>query len=129
MLGTIDVNVTPVEGCKAKRPDDSNSTSSCDKQVERAGLKAEISKQVVRKKLAKQRHLVVEKAIHPEYLDSLFPALLEHFEPQVVNVSGCSSRFRPDTTLAIVPLKDILPTFHYLVSVQRRSSQGQRMED
>jgi hypothetical protein len=87
MLDTIDVNVKPAEGCRTKRLDDSAPTNGDYSQVERAGLKAEISKQVIRKKLAKQRHLVVEKAIHPEYLDSLFPALLEHFDPQVVNVS------------------------------------------
>lgn len=54
----------------------------------RSGLKEEIAKQVVRKKLAKLRHLVLEKAISPEYLDSLFPSLLEHFEPQTVTYNG-----------------------------------------
>ena len=51
------------------------------------GLKVTISKMVVRKKLAKQRHLVIDRGINPEYLDSLFPALLELFKPQIVNVS------------------------------------------
>jgi hypothetical protein len=53
----------------------------------KSGVIEEITKQVVRKKLAKQRHLVIEKAIHPEYLDSLFPTLLSNFQPQTVHVS------------------------------------------
>jgi hypothetical protein len=54
----------------------------------RTGLKEEIAKQVVRKKLAKLRHLVLEKAIHPEYLDALFPRLLQLFQPQPVVYNG-----------------------------------------
>ena len=54
----------------------------------RSGLKDEIAKQVVRKKLAKLRHLVLEKAVAPEYLDSLFPKLLERFHPQTVIYNG-----------------------------------------
>jgi hypothetical protein len=54
----------------------------------RSNLKEEIAKQVVRKKLAKLRHLVLEKAIAPDYLDSLFPKLLEHFDPQTVVYNG-----------------------------------------
>lgn len=56
--------------------------------IARAGVKQEIAKQVVRKKLSKQRHLVMKEAIAPEYLDSLFPTLLELFKPQTVTV-GC----------------------------------------
>lgn len=52
------------------------------------GVKEEIAKQVVRKKLAKMRHLVLKEAISTEYLDSLFPALLEHFKPQTVVYNG-----------------------------------------
>lgn len=48
----------------------------------------EISKQVIRRKLARQRHCVIEKAIDSEYLDSLFPELLHLFEPQEVNYNG-----------------------------------------
>ena len=55
--------------------------------IMKSGIKEEITKQVVRKKLAKQRHLVIQKAIHPEYLDSLFPTLLSNFQPQTVHVS------------------------------------------
>ena len=54
----------------------------------RAGLKEEIAKQVIRKKLAKLRHLVLEKAISSEYLDSLFPRLLQLFRPQPVVYNG-----------------------------------------
>jgi hypothetical protein len=54
----------------------------------REGLYKEISKQVVRQKLQKLRHLVVKGAINPEYLDALFPALLERFHPQTVTYNG-----------------------------------------
>ncbi|CAB9502341.1 expressed unknown protein [Seminavis robusta] len=54
----------------------------------RSGVKEEIAKQVVRKKLAKLRHLILEKAISPEYLDSLFPPLLQLFHPQPVVYNG-----------------------------------------
>ena len=54
----------------------------------RSNLKDEIVKQVVRKKLAKQRHVVLLKAIDPAYLDELFPKLLELFNPQTVNYNG-----------------------------------------
>lgn len=54
--------------------------------IARDGLIEEISKKVLRKKLAKQRHLVIEKAIHPNYLDSIFPTMLDLFDPQIVHV-------------------------------------------
>lgn len=54
----------------------------------RPKLKDEIVKQVVRKKLAKQRHLVLSKAIDPNYLDSLFPEMLSLFKPQTVIYNG-----------------------------------------
>lgn len=57
-------------------------------RIARADVKAEIAKQVVRKKLSKLRHLVVKEAISPAYLDSLFPKLLELFQPQTVTVRG-----------------------------------------
>jgi len=56
--------------------------------IVRYGVKQEIAKQVVRKKLSKLRHLVVKEAISPEYLDSLFPRLMELFKPQTVTVRG-----------------------------------------
>jgi hypothetical protein len=52
----------------------------------RESVESEISKRVIRQKLAKLRHLVVEKAISAEYLDELFPFLLKHFQPQTVVV-------------------------------------------
>ena len=72
----------PAEGGEKRQPDDPPTPS-----ISKFGLREEISKLVVRKKLAKQRHLVIEKGINPAYLDSLFPDLLSHFDPQVVNVS------------------------------------------
>ncbi|GAX22795.1 hypothetical protein FisN_24Lh076 [Fistulifera solaris] len=48
----------------------------------------EINKQVVRRKLARQRHCLIEQGIQPEYLDSLFPPLLELFAPQSVQYNG-----------------------------------------
>jgi hypothetical protein len=54
----------------------------------RPNVKTEITKQVIRKKFVKQRHLIVEKAFDPDYLDSLFPQLLEIFDPQTVYYNG-----------------------------------------
>lgn len=54
----------------------------------REGLEKEIVRSVLRSKLAKRRHLVLSKAIDPNYLDSLFPKLLELFQPQTVHYNG-----------------------------------------
>ena len=51
-------------------------------------IKKTISKAVLRKKLRKMRHLCLEKAISPQYLDSIFPALLDNFHPQKVTYNG-----------------------------------------
>lgn len=48
----------------------------------------ELPKLVVRQKLRKLRHLVLPQAISPAYLDSLFPKLLEYFDPQTVHYNG-----------------------------------------
>lgn len=56
--------------------------------LSRTTLNTEISKQVLRHKLQKLRHLVIEKAISPEYLDSLFPRMLQLFDPQTVTYNG-----------------------------------------
>lgn len=56
--------------------------------ITKNGVVKEISKQVLRQKLKKMRHLVVEKGISPEYLDSLFPKMLEYFDPQTVVYNG-----------------------------------------
>jgi hypothetical protein len=81
MLDANDSNIH-AEGGEKRQCDDLTAHS-----ITKFGLKEEIAKLVVRKKLAKQRHLVIEKGIDPEYLDSLFPDLLSHFDPQHVNVS------------------------------------------
>eukprot|EP00934_Nitzschia_sp_Nitz4_P001432 Nitzschia sp. Nitz4//scaffold225_size51843//30328//31383//NITZ4_006898-RA/size51843-snap-gene-0.3-mRNA-1//1//CDS//3329542684//1432//frame0 len=56
--------------------------------IVREGVRQEISKQVLRQKLGKFRHLVIPKGIHSEYLESLFPQLLQHFDPQTVYYNG-----------------------------------------
>jgi hypothetical protein len=68
-------------------------TSTCSEDLSegfivREGVRKEICKQVIRKKLSKLRHLVIEKGISSEYLDSLFPRLLELFEAQKVIYNG-----------------------------------------
>ena len=56
--------------------------------IVREGVGTEITKQVVRQKLSKLRHLVIPQGINPAYLDSLFPQMLEHFHPQTVHYNG-----------------------------------------
>jgi cephalosporin hydroxylase len=87
VLQTIHNSNLPNDG--EKNEDDKPSKINNDDipLIMKSGIKEEITKQVVRKKLAKQRHLVIQKAIHPEYLDSLFPTLLSNFQPQTVHVS------------------------------------------
>jgi len=51
-------------------------------------LTADITKGVIRKKLAKMRHLCVTNAVLPSYLDTLMPDILRLFRPQVVNYNG-----------------------------------------
>jgi hypothetical protein len=48
----------------------------------------EIAKQVLRKKLSKQRHLVIKEAINPDYLDFIMPSLITLFRPQTVTYNG-----------------------------------------
>ena len=55
----------------------------------RPNVRKEICQQVVRCKLAKRRHLVLNQAFDPQYLeDHLFPTLLERFAPQHVTYNG-----------------------------------------
>jgi hypothetical protein len=56
--------------------------------IARSTVQKEICRQVLRQKLAKQRHLVVPQAFHPDYLDSLFPETLRLFAPQTVHYNG-----------------------------------------
>lgn len=48
----------------------------------------EIIRGVLRQKLSKMRHFVLNKAIHPDYLDSIFPSILRFFAPQTVMYNG-----------------------------------------
>jgi hypothetical protein len=63
--------------------DDGNHTT-----IFREGVVKEISKQVLRQKLSKLRHLVIPKGISPDYLDRLVPQLLKDFDPQEVVYNG-----------------------------------------
>ena len=81
MFNVIDMNISTKDVQKGDL--DNRSKHS----ITKPDLKEEISKLVVRKKLAKQRHLVIKEGISPEYLDSLFPSMLTHFDPQTVTVS------------------------------------------
>jgi hypothetical protein len=56
--------------------------------------KGEIAKCVLRCKLSKLRHLVLPEAIDSEYLDSLFPKLVELFDPQPVVYNGGIANIR-----------------------------------
>ena len=48
-----------------------------------------IAKSVIRAKLSKRRHLVLSRAISPEYLDSLMPNIVTSlFQPQTVTYNG-----------------------------------------
>jgi hypothetical protein len=70
--------------------DSSSSISTMDSPsiLSRDTLHQEISNQVLRHKLQKLRHLVIQQAISPDYLDSLFPGLLQYFHPQTVVYNG-----------------------------------------
>lgn len=62
--------------------------------VVRPGIDRDINKGVLRKKLAKMRHLVIEKGIDPAYLDSIFPKILAFFKPQTVQYNGGVARIQ-----------------------------------
>jgi hypothetical protein len=54
-----------------------------------AGITSQIIKSVVRAKLAKRRHLVLTRAISPDYLDKLMPDIVTSlFQPQTVTYNG-----------------------------------------
>ena len=67
---------------------DDDKNTLIESKIVREGVRKEIPKQVLRQKLSKLRHLVLTKAIDPNYLDSIFPALLELFDPQTVTYNG-----------------------------------------
>jgi hypothetical protein len=54
----------------------------------RSDIKKEICQQVIRCKLSKRRHLVLSQVLHPNYLNALFPTLLQYFQPQSVHYNG-----------------------------------------
>ena len=124
MLDTNDMNFSA--GDEEKRQCDDRSTPS----ITKFGLKEEISKLVVRKKLAKQRHLVIAKGIQPEYLDSLFPDLLSHFDPQLVNVSvACDTIFSSFAKNLSLGLSSFVNARNRWPLVQRWYRKGEGMED
>lgn len=54
----------------------------------RENVEKEITKQVVWRKFARQRHCIIEKGIDPAYLDTVFPRMLPLFKPQHVVYNG-----------------------------------------
>lgn len=50
--------------------------------------KKQISKNVLRCKLNKLRHLVLQELISPQYLEDLFPQIISLFDPQIVHYNG-----------------------------------------
>jgi hypothetical protein len=66
----------------------SNRGSSSILSCERNLLVKQIAKCVVRQKLQKLRHLVIPNVVSTQYLDTLFPPLLDLFEPQTVTYNG-----------------------------------------
>jgi hypothetical protein len=69
-------------------PGNATTTTLTTKPLVRLGVVKEIVKHVVRAKLSKRRHLVLSQAIDPDYLDSIFPTLLQWFDPQTVQYNG-----------------------------------------
>jgi hypothetical protein len=72
----------------AKGSGSSHSSSASILSRDPDALRRQISKQVLRHKLHKLRHLVIKEAIDPTYLDGLFPDLLRLFDPQHVVYNG-----------------------------------------
>ena len=52
------------------------------------GIAKEITRGVIRAKLAKMRHLVIQRGIRPAYLDGIMPAIIDNFNPQTVTYNG-----------------------------------------
>lgn len=79
---------------KTNNTNDNTNTSTNSSQntntnrIARTGVPKEISKQVLRQKLNKLRHLVLPQGIDPSYLDDLFPQMLDAFDPQTVHYNG-----------------------------------------
>ncbi|KAL3937640.1 MAG: hypothetical protein SGBAC_007292 [Bacillariaceae sp.] len=61
---------------------------SASQDIAKEGVVKEIHKRVIRQKLNKLRHLVIAQGIRAEYLDTLFPKMLPHYDPQHVTYNG-----------------------------------------
>lgn len=81
------VRTRPGESAIEKRSNDANDYVHSH-QIIRPEVWNEIPRLVLRKKLAKMRHLVIPKGISPYYLDELFPKILQLFKPQTVRYNG-----------------------------------------
>ena len=67
----------------------SKSTSTVhDLAMAKDGIGREITRGVIRAKLAKTRHLVIREGIRPAYLDAIMPAVIDNFRPQTVTYNG-----------------------------------------
>lgn len=65
----------------------SMSATTCSSMA-KDGIAKEITRGVIRAKLAKMRHLVIQRGIQPAYLDGIMPAIIENFHPQTVTYNG-----------------------------------------
>ncbi len=74
--------------CLDKHGGSSDLKESTESLIVQESIRKQINKQVLRQKLSKLRHLVIPQGINPVYLDSLFPKLLEEFDPQTVHYNG-----------------------------------------
>lgn len=92
----------------------------------RSTIIPEINKQVLRRKLARQRHCVIEQGIQPQYLEELFPRLLDLFAPQTVHYNGgiaavkdwkisCYLEVMPGGVPTTEPNVELLYLFHPLL--------------
>lgn len=66
----------------------SATTCSSASGMAKDGVAKEITRGVIRAKLAKRRHLVIQQGIRPAYLDGIMPAIIENFHPQTVTYNG-----------------------------------------
>jgi hypothetical protein len=95
MTNTMTSTMTVVAAEKKETSKQGKSSSLKEEEFEespsaivRDGVHKEIPKQVLRQKLSKLRHLVVPRGINPNYLDTLFPQMLQEFDPQTVHYNG-----------------------------------------
>ena len=73
----------------------STSTSTVhDLAMTKDGILREITRGVIRAKLAKTRHLVIREGIRKSYLDAIMPAVIDNFRPQTVMYNGGVAKIR-----------------------------------